>query len=303
MFLRNLFMFLGILALVYPLLIILTGLSVPQVFKPNISYKLGAYGNLHSRIKELKDSVSDVDLLFLGSSHAYRGFDTRNFKGWRSFNLGSSAQSPVNTQVLLHRYLDKLNPKTVVYEVYPGSFAGDGAESSLDIISNDRNDKYSLIMTCRSRNIKVFNTFIYASFRDLLSLNRNFREKPAGGDRYIQGGFVESEIRYFRHIRHRQREWKFNEEQLEAFSENLELLKRKNAEVILVFAPVTSGLYSSYTNNHYVDSLMKSYRLRYYNFNTLITLNDSADFYDPHHLNQNGVNKFNAALNNVLSNG
>ena len=38
---------------------------------------------------------------------------------------------------------------------------------------------------------------------------------------------------------------------------------------------------------------MNSYDLSYYNFNSLVSLNDSIDFNDDHHLNQNGVIKFN----------
>ena len=45
---------------------------------------------------------------------------------------------------------------------------------------------------------------------------------------------------------------------------------------------------------------MRSYGLQYYNFNEIIQLDDSLDFYDAHHLNQNGVNKFNAKLKEVL---
>lgn len=59
-------------------------------------------------------------------------------------------------------------------------------------------------------------------------------------------------------------------------------------------------MYNSYTNNNYVDSFMKSYGLPYYNFNELMQLDDSLDFNDAHQLNQNGVNKFNTKLNEIL---
>ena len=44
---------------------------------------------------------------------------------------------------------------------------------------------------------------------------------------------------------------------------------------------------------------MQSYGT-YYNFNEMISLDDSLHFYDSHHLNQNGVNIFNAKLIDVL---
>ena len=45
---------------------------------------------------------------------------------------------------------------------------------------------------------------------------------------------------------------------------------------------------------------MRTYQLDYYNFNELIKLNDSLDFYDAHHMNQTGVNIFNTKLKEVL---
>ena len=38
----------------------------------------------------------------------------------------------------------------------------------------------------------------------------------------------------------------------------------------------------------------------YYNFNTLIKFDDSLHFYDPQHLNQLGVETFNAELIDLL---
>src|SRR5689334_14184152 len=70
----------------------------------NLNYRLGAYGHLFTRVKEI-DSVKKVDILFLGSSHSYRGFDPRIFKqyGLTSFNLGSSSQTPIQAKILLEK--------------------------------------------------------------------------------------------------------------------------------------------------------------------------------------------------------
>lgn len=292
-YLKNIFLFFGILIISYSVLIIFTGLFIPQLFHPNISYKLGAYGHMFTRINEVKKTQS-IDVLFLGSSHAYRGFDTRNFKDEKTFNLGSSSQTPIQTQVLLNRYLSTLNPKIVIYEVFPGPFTGDGVESSLDIISNDKVDYHSIEMALKVNSIKVYNTLIYGFFRDCFGLNQSFFEpNEKENDTYIPGGFVESKIKHYKHHEPQKREWYFNKKQLEAFNENLNLLKQKNIKTILVYAPITKSLYNSYVNNNYVDSLMNTYNIPYYNFNNLVLLKDSLDFNDDNHLNQNGVNKFN----------
>ena len=57
---------------------------------------MGNKGHLCSRIKDIRN-YHDVDILFLGSSHSYRTFDTRTYEaaGYHCFNLGSSIQTPM----------------------------------------------------------------------------------------------------------------------------------------------------------------------------------------------------------------
>ena len=140
-FISNTVLFLLFLSIFYSTFLIIWVHYAPSRFKPNIIYNMGSYGFMYSRLSEIKN-YENTNILFLGSSHAYRGFDTRIFldKGLKSFNLGSSSQTPLQTKVLLKRYLERLNPKLVIYEVYPETFTIDGVESSLDIIANDKND-------------------------------------------------------------------------------------------------------------------------------------------------------------------
>lgn len=302
LFIKNIFLFFIILVVCYPILISFTGHIIPQLFKPNINYHLGSYGHLYTRINQIKNSFAKTDVLFLGSSHTYRGFDPRNFQNLKSFNLGSSAQTPINTNVLLKRYLAKINPKIVLYEVYPGNFSSDGVESSLDIIANDKNDCWSIVMATKINNIKTYNTLIYGFFRDCFKLNNSFFENEIKDkDKYISGGFIERKIEYYRYNRiDANKNWQINDNQIKAFNKNIQFIKSYGIKPILIFAPITKGLYNSYKNNAYIDSLMRSYELPYYNFNEIIQLDDSLDFYDAHHLNQNGVNKFNSKLKEIL---
>ena len=108
---------------------------MPPFMAKNVRNCVGCYGHLFTRVKEAKET-KNPDILFLGSSHAYRGLDPRIFaeEGITSFNLGSSSQTPINTQVLLHQYLDQIQPKMVIYEVYAGTLTSDGVESSLDLL-------------------------------------------------------------------------------------------------------------------------------------------------------------------------
>ena len=101
--------FLLVLALVY-LSVILTASLV-------ITGKHMSFSHLPRKVardqtllanREVKH-MRDIDLLFLGSSHTYRTFDPRFFDqfGWESFNLGSKAQSPLNTYYLVRSQIER----------------------------------------------------------------------------------------------------------------------------------------------------------------------------------------------------
>lgn len=279
--------------IIYAILLYIGGEFLSRRFKPNINYKIG---HNYLRLTEVKE-VADVDLLFLGSSHAYRGFDTRIFKeaGYKTFNLGSSAQTPKQTLVLIKRYLKQLNPKLVVLEVFPNVFTSDGVESSLDLIANDTNDLNSLKMVIDQKNMKVLNTYIYALEKDLMGSTPNYKQKA-----YHQGGYVSQDGLSYNHVsKFTATKLLLKKEQIKSFEMIIEILKRERINYILVQAPITSGLYQSLENIDEFNDKMASYG-KHYNFNTKLKLNDSLDFYDNHHLNQNGVKKFNESFLELL---
>lgn len=263
----------------------------------NVRSCVGCYGHLFTRVNEIKD-IKNPDILFLGSSHAYRGFDPRVFQeaGFSVFNLGSSSQAPINTKVLLHQYLDKIQPKMVIYEVYAGTLTSDGVESSLDLLSNNKIDKNALNMALDIHQISTYNTLIYGYFRQILGLNNNFKEEIIqGGDTYIKGGFVES--KFSKNPLHNENKgfWNLNTKQLEILKENINFIRERNIPILLVQAPITQKLYNARANNKEVDSLLSALG-EYKNFYGDIPLNDTIDFYDSNHLNQQAVIKFNKKL-------
>ncbi|MDY3389578.1 hypothetical protein PG331_10045 [Riemerella anatipestifer] len=89
--------------------------------------------------------------------------------------------------------------------------------------------------------------------------------------------------------------WELNPKQIEALKENLDYIKKRNIPYILVQAPITKKLYESKTNNKSVDSLLSTMGT-YKNFYGELPLNDTIDFYDSNHLNQEAVVKFNESF-------
>lgn len=257
---------------------------------------------MYTRLKEVKE-IKHVDVLILGSSHAFRGYDTRIFEknGIHAFNLGSSSQSPLQTEVLLDRYLDGLNPSLVIYDVYPVFFTVDGVESALNIIGCDKNDQNSINMAVTINHLQVYNTLFYGFFQDKFNLNARYDEPlRKDGDTYIPGGFVEREVYHYHPEHFSERKYNYNQKQLNAFERIISKFHDKQIKYVLVNAPTTRVLYESNTDNDSFDDMIVKYG-KYYDFNKLISLNDSLDFYDADHLNQLGVEKFNEKLLEVLS--
>jgi len=306
-FIKSLFLFASFSIVLYPLLIIVWGNYAPDPLQKNLHNQLGATGHMCSRIQNITD-IKDVDILFLGSSHTYSSFDPRIFKqyGLSTFNLGSSAQSHIQTEVLLKRYLDEINPKLIIYEVFPGVFELDGVESALDIIANDRNDLESIKMAFTQNHIKVYNALIYGFYRDVARKTIDCKDELLREDEtYIAGGFVETKLQYFEPMKfigsrwHLQDRWYFQDKQFEFFERALLLIEQRNIPVILVQAPVTQVMYKSFSNNSEFDDRMREYGV-YYNFNELLELNDELHFHDEDHLNQTGVKIFNTELIEIL---
>ena len=266
-----------------------------------MNYPLGGNGFMNSRIKDIGLN-QNCDVLILGSSHAYRSFDPRIFNRYHimCFNVGSSSQTPIETELLVNKYIDLIKPKTVIYEVYPVTFTEDGVESALDLLASDALDVNTLKMVFKLNQITVYNTFLYAYFRQLLSLNNSFTEQvKKGDDTYINGGFVERKLSYYHQVKPpKMSKLIFNPNQIAAFENTLTLLQQKGIKVLLVQAPITYQLYHSFLNRNEIDDYFHSKNNSYYNYNGLNLSNEY--FFDADHLNQKGVEVFNTKLIELL---
>jgi hypothetical protein len=161
-------------------------------------------------------------------------------------------------------------------------------------------DLYSIGMLFQVNHIKLYNTFLYSAVQQLLHRNTDFvQDKTIGKDTYISGGYVQRDENEFRFRKPKDKSIKT--EQMTAFKKIVRLINSKGIRLVLVQTPLTQKEYNSYSENKSFDEIM-SVHSTYINFNELITLNDSVHFYDPNHLNQNGVNVFNKKLIELLVN-
>lgn len=289
---KSILLFIPFSLCIYAVLLMIWAHLVPAPYQKNV---FTTEGHVHKRLNEAKQT-QNVDVLFLGSSHTFRGFDTRIFKkaGLNSFNLGTPAQTPLQTEYLLERYLDSLKPKLVIYEVYPVTFSIEGIEASVHLIANEEVNTDIVDVALEQNSMIVYNTLLLSFLEQALGLDIK-EEIIRKNERYIAGGYLERDLKYFNRTPRPKQALMFDEDQFKWFEKNLEQLKARNIDYILVQAPYPKATYNAFTNLKGFDARMKGYG-KYYNFNESMDLDDSLNYMDDSHLNQNGVNAFNKQL-------
>lgn len=283
----------------------------------NVKYIPNNYGMMDLRLDEADGMCmsSGPKLLFIGSSHCYRTFDTRvyNAAGYRCLNLGSSNQTPRQTYALLERYLQHFSPQLVVIEVHPDIMENSGNESAVDILSNTRIDASMRNMALCQHNLRVFNTMC-CSYMDralhcgALPPGDSIRAvSTQSGDttvnvafRYISGGFVEVTPYCYKPVSLEPKTISVRDDQLRWLKECLWLLEGRSTPYLLVEVPCTRSRYRSYTNHKDFEDKMRSLVAldsEYLNLNEdqrlMSRLDDTTCFFDDDHLNQKGVNILN----------
>lgn len=299
-FIKNISLFSFITTVGYIILIILWGELMPSFLRPNLSDSDVLDDNILLTLKDLNDA-ENIDVLFLGSSHTYRTFDPRIWEkeGFKTFNLGSSAQTHIHTGLLLNRYLDQLNPKLIVYEVYPDIFANDGIESNSVFLNYDICYDQMRRVVFDSRSIKSLNEYIFATYRNwfyekkepIFSMNNIEQE-------YISNGFVERKSNKFDDTPSHKRN-SILKSQLRAFESNIQLMEESNIIYVLVRAPVTEIEVDRFPDLEIYNKWMSKYE-HFLDYSHSEKLKDSIHFYDYHHLNQEGVEIFNPIFIDTL---
>lgn len=287
----------------YPLLVAAIGFMAPDGYAPNLRYPLNGYGHQRTRMEEAARH-GPVDIVFLGSSHTYRGFDPRIWarRGYRAFNLGSSAQTPLQTELVVRAHVPRLQPRLAIVEVHPGRFLDPGIESAVDFIANRPIDLHTVRMALHLPDILVWNALAYGLVRQLAGYDARLPEAAVRGhDRYVPGGYVAREGGHFRPSGQvRPAPYRPQRMQEEAMERAIEELRRRGIEVVLVQAPVTQWYYRATHGEQAPFRARVSGMGRYIDMNGKVALDDSLHFFTKGHLNQAGAERFNAALIDTL---
>ena len=309
-FLRNVFL-LGILSLVTYILIVFVVDQTRFSGLQNMQYKtwVKSPGYSYKKFIEFDKSDKKFDLIFLGSSHCYLGFNPILFdkNEYSSYNLGSGAQTPYNSYYLLKHYIDKKAVNKIVVDVYWKMLMTEPTESTLDFAGNMKPNLASIKMVLMHPKINCINNLLFS----LLNFN-NWEDKSKEIEdnygEYMGKGFVaRNETQEGVGILPKHN-FVPNKEQMNYLRNLIELCIRNGIELVLVKTPVTSEYYSSLNGNSYestIVGLAKKYKIKFLNFNvephkSNLGLNTNSHFYDKSHLNVNGTEIFNRYFLSLL---
>jgi hypothetical protein len=273
----------------------------------NYNVYAGGTGQTLRRFRDI-DNASNIDILFLGSSHTYRGFDPRIFAshGYTSFNMGSTSQTPLNTYYLLKKYFRQLHPKLVVLEVYPLLLSKDGIESFYDLVTNSPISYEMTEMALALKNPHAVHILVKNGLErlrtPLLTINQN--EIP--NENYIPGGYCETKLTKNKSEFLKERTTvAVSETQLTYLIKIIHLLDKSQIKLVIVTQPLpreyceTISNYNDITNK--ISLLAKDHQVLYIDYNNKkVDFNTNTDFYDKDHLTSAGVIKYNKLLINDL---
>ncbi|MBK8614343.1 MAG: hypothetical protein IPN85_12875 [Flavobacteriales bacterium] len=261
-------------------------------------YRTGSYYHLkggiaYEKFKEY-DRTAHYDVIVLGSSHAYRGYDPRVFAahGLRMFNLGSSAQTPLNTYWLLKEYVTAANCGQLVIDLYEGAMINEGLESTSELVMNMTSERAAIGMVMDLHDLRGLNLLALRWSRT--GVGPDFMDST-----YRTGGFAErtdslkTPISPKRHSAIRCRP-----EQLSSLGKCLELCQNRGIPVVLVthYYPGTSDRVAHEAFRATIDSVRAPFKVPYLDLAYAHQLDDQDHFYDHNHLNLAGVRLFNEAL-------
>ncbi|MBK9540221.1 MAG: SGNH/GDSL hydrolase family protein [Flavobacteriales bacterium] len=261
-------------------------------------YRIGDYlnfkgGNSYRKFQEFeRDSVYDV--VFIGSSHAFRGYYPEFFArgGYTSFNLGSSGQSPMNSYFILDAYLNKANTKLVLLDVFEGAMERDGLESTADLSQNIGSDRAAAGMALALQDPRAVN---------MLTLRWMRRDAPPmyADDDYRPGGssWRSDSVRTRLHYR-KGHPFKPHEQQVRYLRKCLQWCRDEGVPLVLVNHPYPhqSDHAKHAQFNAMLRTLTEEFNVPYIDMAYDHDLDDEDHFYDHNHLNSAGVERFNARL-------
>jgi hypothetical protein len=259
-------------------------------FVPNLQRNGGQEVQM---MRDLTSNPTKYDVIVLGSSHAYRGYDPRIFEqsGIRLFNAGTSAQNAKGSFVLYNEYLGDRSD-VFILDIYDPVFELEGTESNMRLIQNVPTNEAALHLV--EQEVKVYT--LNALAVRMASLNP-IDEAP--NNEYIKNGFCEKKGILYAVEPLNDSVFDVNEEMFVAFEKMVKQMQADGKRIVLCSHPLPAcpGLHNYHDKflsrfNPLIQKLGLAYiDLTYYTEGFGVN-----EFADISHMNQQGVELYNQLL-------
>jgi hypothetical protein len=264
----------------------------PAIYRTNDYYKW--HGGQAVLLWQDFDPKQHYDVLVLGSSHAYRGYDPAHFAehGLHMFNMGSTAQTPMNSYQLLKAYGTKAHTDAVVLDIYDNTMDVVGMESASDLLLAMPDNAVIYGMLAGTKDIRAVNL---AALRILGGgIRPLWVDTTYVGDGYARTtDSLKSKVRY-----DPGRPLKVRHDQLAYLAKIIALCKERGIRLALTthFYPSGSSPQRHAPFKAQMDSLLTGTGVPYFDFSYDHHVSDHDHFFDANHLNAAGVRIFNERL-------
>jgi hypothetical protein len=256
--------------------------------------------------------VNNIDVLYMGSSRAYSSFIPEMFdsiSGLKSYNLGTSGQSPITSYFLLKEVFKIQNPKIIFYDISHEIYSTDD-----EIITG------SYVFDYYSWNLNKFSYWIYGlNFKDKIAFfipsyrfrnniywlirvklfggKNNFDTNQYwGGKGYIGSTAILSKDDLLKPSIYSFSKEEINRKRIRFLTRIIDYVNNTDAELVFIYNPYPNIVLNNMIDREKIFSfyevLISDYGLTYINLNTLMqNLCDSTDFRNMNHLNDYGARK------------
>ena len=247
---------------------------------------------------DLTSNHVKYNVVVLGSSHAYRGYDPRIFEreGLSLFNAGTSAQNAKGSLVLYKEYL-KDRADVFILDVYDPVFELEGTESNMRLIQNVPTNEAALALVQQEWKMYTVNALAVR----LASLH--LRDEAPNAD-YVKNGFCEKKGILLAVEPLNDSVFDANEEMFEAFEALVKQMQADGKRVVLCSHPLpaSAGLHSYHDKFlERFTPFIQRYGLTYIDLTYYTEGFGLNEFADLSHLNQQGVELYNRLLLNTPS--
>lgn len=272
------------------------------------TYKFDAFYNLPE---------NSVDVLVLGSSHAYQGINTAvmwNEYGYAAFNLCGAAQPIWNTYYYLEEALKTQTPKVIILDVYTLHYSFEFSESSFAIKntygmkwSDTKKEAIEVSFDHTNSGIQYYIDVLqyHSRYSDLnktdfypYQANREMYENHKGFYCYFRSDEVkEHDLRDVDYIN------EMTDKSMFYYRMILGLAQSRNIPIIVTAIPFAAEPFHQGFFNQ-AQAVADDYGVPFYNFLTdykdAVAIDYKTDFADNQHLNHLGNTKITRFIANQL---